>query len=143
MIDMRKKFEEMKRNEGARLEKRTKSVNDDPRMVKWTQGQTYRMRLLFTTTDERNSPFIHKNVHSYYNEETKESAWVTCPTSEYLEDLRGFNSCPTCKKNNDFYKEGQAGSPSAAELEIEYCARLSFEPPASVKSTLYIAPGSV
>ena len=123
MIDMRKKFEEMKRQETARLEKKSRSVNEDPRIIKWSQGNTYRLRLLFTTTDKRDNPFINKNVHSYYNEETKESAWVTCPTSEYLEDLRGFNSCPTCKKLSVYWKESQAGSVSAGELYKQFKRR--------------------
>ena len=110
------------------LERKTTEPSDwkrDERLVYLKSGNTYRMRLLFFTGKEtkRQEPFIEKWSHAYYEEETKASDWVTCPTTEYIKGKAGFRECPICNNNSKLWKQYEAGSPSAKELYKKFKRR--------------------
>ena len=116
---MRAKFEELKKKEITKIENSNKE-SKDVRIIKWIPGKTYRVRLLFSVSPNRSQPFIHKNVHKYYDESNKKLSWVTCPTSEYISDKNGFKECPICSELGKLYKDKEAGSASAAILYKEF-----------------------
>ena len=117
MDDIKKMYEEEKQRKLNRNSSKPQSVaiSDDPRFIKWVAGKTYRMRLLFTPGPERKDALIHKSTHVYYDADTKDYQWVTCPTSEYLEDFNGFRTCPICIENKELYKNSKT-SPSCKEM---------------------------
>jgi hypothetical protein len=118
MDDIRKMFEEERQQELDKANNNKQKgvkLNDDPRFVKWVAGKTYRMRLLFVPGPVRKKAFINKFTHVDYDADTKDYQWVTCPTSEYVDDKKGFDICPICIENNEIYKN-IATSPSCKEM---------------------------
>jgi len=95
--------------------------------IDFKPGNTYQFRLLFMVQDgfNRTNPFIMKYSHSFWDDIEKESHWVTCPTSEYLDDMRGFKNCPICEKLSTFYKEAEKGSGTARELYDQFKRRFN------------------
>lgn len=114
-------FAEYQKNELAKQQSQSQqsqnTVKDDPRFIRFKPGNTYRIRLLITKGDpERKTPLIHQYIHRYYNKDTKEFASVICPTSEYLDDYRGFKKCPICEKNTEMYRENTDSSMEIYEM---------------------------
>lgn len=105
LSDLRQKFQALKEKEADR----TKFIpkEKDPRILNWTSGHTYKMRLLFWVPDggERSSPFIYQYRHAYYDRDSHERGEIICPTSEYISDRKGFDQCKTCSATNNFYKD--------------------------------------
>ena len=115
MTDMRKKFDELKKKKQVSDEQASKPKTDE-RLIKFVPGNTYRFRLLFSTSDKRSSPFIEKVTHNFYSKEKRSSGWITCPTSEYIDGKYGYKNCQACGKVSDFWKQKDNGSISAGEL---------------------------
>lgn len=93
------------------------SLKNDPRMIHFKPGNTFRFRLLFTPGDERTQPYINKYTHVFYDKNaTNRLNYIVCPTSEYMDGRNGFSKCPVCDQTNKWYKEGEKGSQSSSEL---------------------------
>ncbi len=114
-MDLKKMLEEVRKSEVSKVEKKQEksektSFKKDERLLSLSSGNTYRMRLLYYVpkNSNRKSPFINKFVHSFWDDaatDGNKSHWVTCPTSEYIDDLNGFKKCPICNANSKFYKD--------------------------------------
>lgn len=106
-MDMEKLFEKMREKERNRLDKG--SISSDPRIIKFKSGNVYKFRLVWipNPVTGREVAFINKYTHGY-KDPNGGFEWVTCPTSEYLLDRRGFDDCPICKHLNRLYKEYQS-----------------------------------
>lgn len=91
-------------------------LSEDPRLIHFKPGNTYKFRLLFTEGPERKTPFINKFAHNFYDPGTKQLNWVVCPTSEYMSDRQGFRECPICDQTSKWYKEGENGSKTSSDL---------------------------
>jgi len=93
------------------------SLKNDPRLIHFKPGNTFRFRLLLTPGDERKSPFINKNTHVFYDKEgSNRLNYVVCSTSEYMAGRNGYNQCQTCGQLNKWWDEGQKGSQTSKEL---------------------------
>ena len=94
------------------------SLKNDPRMIHFKPGNTFRFRLLLTPGDTRTQPFINKNTHVFYDKEgSNRLNYVVCSTSEYMAGRNGYNQCQTCGQLNNWYDEGfNKGSQSSKEL---------------------------
>jgi hypothetical protein len=101
--DLKKKTQEKEQQSGN-------SFNSN--LLKFKAGNTYRFRLLYTTSANRTSPFIFKQVHSFWEDEKKRSTWVTCPTSDHLASKSG-GKCSVCSRVWKIYK----GIPSDTSKE--------------------------
>jgi hypothetical protein len=107
-------FEEYRQKELAKQREQSEKSGgkrkEDPRFITFKAGHTYRMRLLHVPSDICREPFIHKYIHTYNNRETREYDWITCPTSEYIDDYKGFKKCPICEHNTLMYNENTPSS---------------------------------
>jgi hypothetical protein len=108
----RKKFEEHRQRKLEMSEKKGQSSNfDNPNQLKFENGKTYRVRLLFDESDKRidpktgdHVPFVSKYSHSGKNSEGK-WRFVTCLTTS---QPKAYDDCPICKHNKKLwnsYKE--------------------------------------
>lgn len=81
--------------------------SQDQTLIKFKAGNTYQFKLIYWFDDKstRREPFIHRYTHNYWDSEQKVGGNVVCPTSEYEQGNGGFDSCPTCKQLNKWYKE--------------------------------------
>jgi len=95
--------------------KRKTSLKNDPRLIHFKAGNTYRFRLLFAEGKERVKPLVHKYTHNYFVKGADKVGYVVCPTSEYISHKFGFNECPVCQQLNNWWEEGKT-SPSSKEL---------------------------
>ena len=102
--------------ENTKISSSYTKLSEDPRLIHFKPGNTYKFRLLFVPGEERTVPFINKYTHTYFDEATKQVSYVVCPTSEYMADRRGFKQCPTCEQTSKWYKEGESGSSTSREL---------------------------
>ena len=116
-MDARQMYEDERKRKNDRSSDKPQrvSLNDDTRFVKWVAGKTYRMRMLCMPGPERKCALIHKSTHVYYDPDTKDYQWVTCPTSEYVDDINGYKICPICVENKELYKNYKT-SPSCKEM---------------------------
>ena len=88
----------------------------DSRFLQMLPGNTYKVRLLFLPTKNRQTPFIETKLHRHYNPNFKSYTEVICPTSEYLDGNAGFEKCPICSMLSTIWKQVELGDKEARKI---------------------------
>lgn len=119
MIDkskLRAIFKKAQTNAKTAVEEGASRRARDERILDLKIGNSYRLRLLYYPTKTREKPFINLNIHRHYNPDTKEYLKVVCPTSEHIQGVQGFDTCPVCKALSDLWRRKQDGDQVAEKI---------------------------